>query len=118
MRSIEKLEISKQWNARPNVFDKNKLAPSGMTNDDVGDKPFPLQPFAQPGDSETVHDRDIDFVHVGLRRRQNWGRLIFEDANALDLLIVALGNKDDGMSTFLEVPDDMCMLSRKVLMDE
>ncbi len=117
-RAIEKLEITKQGNAGPNVLDEQKFAPAGMPDDDVGGKPFLLQAFAQPGDGEAVHDPAIQIVHIGLRPRQDRGREIFEHANAGDLVIAALGNKYDGMSSILEVPYDMRILSRKVLMDE
>src|SRR6266446_362572 len=41
-RAIEKLEITKQRNAWPNVLHEKKFAPSGMTDDDVGRKSFPF----------------------------------------------------------------------------
>ena len=89
-----------------------------MTDDDVGSEPFPSQAFAQPSNSEAVHDRAIDLVHVGLRRGQDRCREIFEHANAGDLVIPALRNEHDGMPSFLEVPHDVNMLAGKVLMDE
>ena len=116
--AIEKLEIPKQGNAGPNVFDEKKFAPSGMTDDDVRGEPFALQSFAQPGDSKAAQDPAVEIVHIGLRPRQYWSREIFEHANARDLLIAALGNKHDAMSGIQQVPHDMNLLSGKVLMDE
>jgi hypothetical protein len=89
-----------------------------MADHDIGGEPLALQPFADTRDGEAVHDPHLDFLQVGRNRAGGRERQIFENADARQLAATALGQEYDIVAGGLEMPRQMQVLARKILMDE
>jgi hypothetical protein len=116
--AIKKLEIAEERHRRPDILDKQHLAPAAVTDHHIRGEALALQPLAKPGHRKAVHHRHFHLLQVRRDRARRRQRQVFEKADARDLTAAALRDKDHVVAGFPEVPHQVNVLTRKKLMDE
>ena len=116
--TIEEFEIAEQWHVRPHILDEQHLAPAAMADHDVGGEPLAFQSLANTRHGKAVHDPHLDFLQVERDRAGRRQRQIFENADAGQLAAAALGQKHNIVAGLLQMPRQMQVLPREILMDE
>ena len=119
-RVIEELEIREQRNLREHVLHEQRLAPAGMSHQQVRDDAVRLQPPAHRRHRRAAAHRLVEGAHIWMHLRRAGGlRLVDELDHARQLQLRRLGDEiHPVVRHFGQAARDVHVLRREILVDE
>ena len=103
---------------RPYIFDEQDLAPSVVTDDDVRNITVTIEPLADLRDRQTIGNATLQLVQIVVRVGMARQRTIFDLTNAGNFSSARLGDETYIVPAPRQMPRNVNVLARKILMNE